>query len=339
MRRIFGVALFSGAAVSFADAGKTCRRLLMAAVFFIGLTPGLTWACACGCSIFDVGTPSLLPNGAGGTVWLEYDFMNQYINWHASGPASGVYNSDKQIKTHFLTLGTQYMFNRSWGAMVTVPYTIRTFRTENDSDPNEINQYNHANFGDVRIWAMYTGLLEDMSLGLLAGFKLPTGDHVYADFDRDTSIGTGSTDLLLAAYKIGNIPSRIGNLNLTFRERPFSWFLQVQYEYPFMTTGNYTPGKEFDGALGIFYNFGQVGPLKELAPFFTVYGAARTHDLGAEADTSDSGYDRLLLAPGGEIRLWVLRFYADVEFPAYLYMDGDQLVPPYAIKTIVSYDF
>jgi hypothetical protein len=39
---------------------------------------------------------------------------------------------------------------------------------------------------------MYTGLSEDMSLGLLAGFKLPTGDHTYNDFDRDTSIGTGS---------------------------------------------------------------------------------------------------------------------------------------------------
>jgi hypothetical protein len=43
----------------------------------------------------------------------------------------------------------------------------------------------HANFGDVRIWGMYTGLLEDVSLGLLAGFKLPNGDHTYS-----TSIAT-----------------------------------------------------------------------------------------------------------------------------------------------------
>jgi hypothetical protein len=46
--------------------------------------------------------------------------------------------------------------------------------------------------------------------------------------------------------------------------------VQLQYEYPFTTTGNYTPGKEFDGALGIFYNFGHVGPLEELAPMVTV---------------------------------------------------------------------
>jgi hypothetical protein len=66
-----------------------------------------------------------------------------------------------------------------------------------------------------------------------------------------------------------------------------------------MTIGYYTPGKEFDGGLGIFYNFGHVGPLKELAPMFTALGAVRTHDLGSQANTPSSDYDRLLLAPGG----------------------------------------
>ncbi len=316
---------------------RRAGRLLIAAVLLISLAPRLAWACACGCGVFDVGTPSLFPAGAGGTVWLEYDFMNQYINWHATGPSSGINNSDKQIKTDFLTAGGQYMFNRSFGLMVTVPYTIRTFRTQGTGD--EIDQYNHANFGDVRIWGMYTGLQEDMSLGLLAGFKLPTGDHTYNDFDRDTSIGTGSTDLLLGAFKQGTFPSRIGNAKLTFLDRPFYYFAQVQYEYPFASTGNYTPGKEFDGAVGTYYNFGQVGPLKELAPMLTVLASVRGHDMGSEADPPDSGYDRVLLAPGGEIRLGVLRFYADVEFPIFQFVNGYQLTTPYLIKTIFSYDF
>ena len=303
----------------------------------VTLTPSLSWACACGCSVFDVGTPSLIPNGAGGTVWFEYDFMNQYINWHATQPSSGANNDDKQIKTHFLTAGGQYMFNRSWGLMVTVPYTIRTFRTQGDG--NNINQYNHANFGDVRIWGMYTGLSEDMSLGLLAGFKLPTGDHTYNDFDRDTSIGTGSTDLLLGAYKIGNLPKRIGNVGLTFRDRPFNWYIQAAYEYPFTTTGNYTPGKEFNGALGVFYDFGKVGQLTEVAPFLSILGSVRTHDLGLEADTPNSGYDRMLLAPGGEIGFQNFHWYADIEFPIFQFVNGNQLTTPYLIKTIFSYDF
>ena len=337
MRGSTGVALLARAAISLTDAGKTCSRLLAATVFLIALTPSLSWACACGCSVFDVGTPSLIPNGAGGTVWFEYDFMNQYINWHATQPSSGSNNDDKQIKTHFLNLGAQYMFNRSWGVMLTVPYTIRTFRTQGDG--NDINEYNHANFGDVRIWGMYTGLSEDMSLGLLAGFKLPTGDHTYNDFDRDTSIGTGSTDLLLGAYKIGNLPRQIGNVGLTFRDRPFNWYIQAAYEYPFTTTGNYTPGKEFNGALGTFYDFGKVGPLAELAPFLSVLGSVRTHDLGSEANTPNSGYDRMLLAPGGEIGFRNFHWYADIEFPIFQFVNGNQLTTPYLIKTVFSYDF
>ena len=76
--------------------------------------------------------------------------MNQYVNWSHTEPSSGDNNPDKQIKTYFLTAGGQYMFNRSWGAMITVPYTIRIFRTEGDT-PDVINQFRHANFGDVRL--------------------------------------------------------------------------------------------------------------------------------------------------------------------------------------------
>ena len=64
----------------------------------------------------------------------------------------------------------------------------------------------------------------------------------------------------------------------------------------------------------------------------------RTHDVVESAKTN-SGYDRLLLAPGGEIRLGIFRLYSDVEFPAFIYSNGNQLIAPYAVKTILSYDF
>ncbi|HEV3109513.1 MAG TPA: hypothetical protein VGY99_03385 [Candidatus Binataceae bacterium] len=317
---------------------RKVRRLLTATILLVGLMPGLTWACACGCGVFEVATPSLIPNGAGGTVWFEYDFMNQYINWRNSQPSSSGANSDKQIRTHFLTVGAQYMFNRNWGVMATVPYWIRLFRTQGDS--GGIDQFNHANFGDVRIWGMYTGLQEDMSLGLLGGFKLPTGDHTYEHFDRDTSIGTGSTDLLLGAYKEGTFPSKVGNIKLTFRERPFSYYAQAGFDYPFLTTGNYVPGKEFDASVGAIYDFGKVGFLKELAPILSLLTSVRAHDMGAEsAQPPGSGYERLLIAPGGEIRFSIFRLYSDIEFPIFQYMNGNQLTAPFLLKTIISYDF
>jgi len=71
----------------------------------------------------------------------------------------------------------------------------------------------------------------------------------------------------------------------------------------------------------------------------TLYGAFRSHDQGSESNAPNSGYERLLLVPGGEIKLWILRFYADFEVPVFQHYNGDQLSAPYAIKTIFSYDF
>jgi hypothetical protein len=313
------------------------RGVMTAALFLIALTPGIAGACACGCSVFDVDTPSLIPNGPGGQVWVEEDWMNQYIDWHSSQPAARASNDDKQIKTYFTTVGAQYMFSHDFGAMVTVPYWARDFRTVGNN--NEIDQYEHGNFGDVRLWGMYTGLLEDMSLGMLVGFKLPTGDFAYPHFDRDTSIGTGSTDLLIALYKTGSFPNEIGNVNLTFRGRPFQYFAQGQYEYPFLWQERYVPGKEFDGSLGVLYNFGDVGPLNEVAPILSVLTAIRSHDQGFNADPADSGYKRLIFAAGAELGWRAFRLYADVEVPVAQYYNGYQLVAPYTLKTILSYNF
>jgi hypothetical protein len=337
MRRISDVLLLAGAAISLSDAGKTATRLLAAAVFLIGLTPSLSWACACGCGVYEVGTASLFPTGGGGTVWLEYDFQDQYLNWHATQIASGANNDDKRIRTHFLSLGAQYMFNRKWGVMLEVPYWFRYFK--GTADNGQIFGTNFSSIGDIRIEGMYTGLSEDMSTGLLAGVQVPSGWWTYPHADRDTQIGTGSTDLLLGAYHLGTFPSQLGNLPLTFRDRPFKWFGQVHYELPLWSQNNYTPGREFDGALGAYYNFGSVGPLKELAPMLTFIASDRVRDTGTAASHANTGYTRLLIAPGAEIKLGIVRLYGDVEVPFFQNMVGNQITAPVLFKTIFSYDF
>jgi hypothetical protein len=312
-------------------------RSLLATALLIALTPGVSLPCACGCGVYEVGTASLFPQGGGGTAWLEYDFQDQYLNWHATQIASAAKNDDKVIRTHFLTLGAQYMFNREWGVMFELPYTYRYFKST--ADDGRIFGTNFNSVGDIRIEGMYTGLSEDMSTGLLAGVKVPSGWWTYPQADRDTQIGSGSTDLLLGAYQLGTFPSHLGALPLTFRDRPFNWFAQGYYDLPLWTQDHYTPGREFDGALGSYYNFGAVGPLKELAPMLTFLAGDRARDQGAAANHENSGYTRLLIAPGAEIKLSVVRWYGDVEIPLFQNFIGDQITAPVLFKTVLSYDF
>ncbi len=301
-------------------------------IFFVALTPSLSLACACGCGVFEVATPSLLPMGAGGMVWTEYDYMRQYIDWHATMPASAGQNNDKKLETNFVTVGGQYMLNRSWGAMLEIPYWERNYKGAYLGNNQDIMSYNFNSLGDIRILGMWTGWSEDMSTGLLYGFKVPSGDWHYPHVDRDTQIGTGSTDMLIGGYKMGNLP-------FSLMDRPFNWFLQGMYELPFAYQDHYFPGREFDGSLGVDYDFGTVGPLTELAPIMSLLGSDRTRDQGANANFSNSGYDRVQIAPGIETAFKSLRVYADVELPIFRNMNGFQLVNPFATKLIVSYSF
>jgi len=309
---------------------RSAAALLGLTLVLLALIPGLSWACACGCGVFEVGTSSLFPQGAGGTVWFEYDYMNQYLNWHATEIASSGKNDDKILRTHFMTMGAQYMFNRDWGVELELPYWYRYFKSVNDD--GNIARTNFSSIGDIRLMGMYTGLSEDMSLGLLGGVKVPSGWWSYPQADRDTQIGTGSTDLLFGAYKLGNLPFSLAG-------RSFTWFGQGLYDLPVFTQDHYKPGREFDGALGSSYNFGEFGFLKETAPMLSLKLSDRVRDSQSQASPQNTGYTRLLLAPGGEIKVNTVRLYGDVEFPLFQNMNGNQITAPVMFKTIVSYDF
>ena len=48
-------------------------------------------------------------------AFLNYDYQNQNQNWSGTSPASAANNDDKDIETHFLTFGLQYMFSPQLG--------------------------------------------------------------------------------------------------------------------------------------------------------------------------------------------------------------------------------
>ena len=293
----------------------------------VALVPGAAWACACGCGVFDVATSSMFPSGAGGMAYLNYNYQNQNENWSGTASAPGENNEDKKIETHFVTLGLQYMFNRRWGAQVELPFENRTF----DSAGNAAS-LNWTGLGDLRLKAVYTGFSEDLSSGLTLGLKLPTGSYNHTEalgaIDRDTQIGSGSTDLLVGGFFRHALVDGTG----------WQWFAQAELDVPFLKRGDYRPGLEVDAAVGIDYrgwNWGRVN----IAPIAQVIGSVRGRDNGIVAAPDDSGYQRILVAPGLEVDLHPVRIYADVELPVYQNLRGNQLAAPVLFKLSVSYMF
>ena len=297
------------------------------ALFVYTLAAGKALACACGCGVFSVGTSALLPNGAGETAFLEYDYMNQTQNWSGSSSAPAADNPDKDIRTDFYTAGLQYMFNRDWGLTAEIPYWDRLFVTTQAD--GSIAGFHHQALGDIRLLGMYTGFSDDLSSGVYFGLKLPTGDYTYPHFDRDTSIGSGSTDTLIGGYHEAGLDTA----------NSWTWFVQGQWQRAFKSRDGYRPGNELDGATGVYYSGWEMGAKTTLAPVLQVLVSDRWQDSGPRASAGDSGYQRLLLAPGLELDTGKLKLYADIEVPVYQNVNGNQLVAPRQYKFIVAYSF
>ena len=301
--------------------------LLFFTFSFFNFMPKVSWACACGCGIFDVGTSSMFPSGSGGTVFVDYDFMDQNHDWSKSSQASNDDAPDKKIRTSFINAGAQYMFNRKWGIQVDLPYAHRYFKTIDDDTGDTVSS-SHSAVGDMRIRGIYTGFSSDMSTGLTFGVKVPTGDWTYPNFDRDVEIGSGSTDVLFGVYHRGAITA----------DNIFSYFVQDNVDQPFLTQGGYLPGTENNAALGVYYNGWSVDGMK-ITPVAEILNSYRSRDRGRAAAPANSGYERILLAPGLELDYKRVMVYFDVGFPVYQHMNGNQLAAPALYKVTVSYMF
>lgn len=334
--------------------------LAVSAVTVLGLTTTAALACACGCSVFDVGgleTPQEQDHG--GRVFFEFWSGDQTENYVGSSRAPAALNTDKEINTQWYNVGFSYNFNRDWGVMVRVPTVNRALTTDTQS-PLGIQTFRATDIGDIEVMGMYTGFFKDMSTGLIFGLKFPTGPYATPGIDRDTQIGSGSTDLLLGAFHRG----------LLTGDNAWQYFSQIMWRQPFLYRsaadpqgffdGNagvvqtYYPGAQIDGAAGIVYNnLYHVLGLDKITPLAQVIISHRDHDTGTGADPYNSGFDRVMLSPGVELTKVVdepnnrvVKLYADVEVPVYYRANAannagteGQLVAPYLIKVVASYNF
>ena len=336
--------------------------LLLSSLTMVGLTTTQAFACACGCSVFDVGGLDLpQEQDHGGRVFFEFWGSNQTQNYVGSSRAPAALNVDKNLNTQWYNVGFSYNFNRDWGVKVRIPTANRDLTTTTDiAFPGSLNTFNSKSIGDIEIMGMYTGFFKDMSTGIMFGVKLPSGTFTAPGFDRDTQIGTGSTDLLLGAFHRG----------LLTGDNAWQYFGQFLLRRPFLyqaaadpqgffdgnpgVVQNYFPGYQIDGAAGIVYNnLYHVLGLDKITPLGQVIVSTRSHDTGTGADPYNSGFDRVMLSPGveftkvvDEANNRVIKLYADVEFPIYYRANAannagteGQLVAPYLIKVVGSYNF
>ncbi len=326
-------------------------RRLAGILLLSSLIPSGAFACACGCAVFDVGSVSLLPKEGdhGGAVYFEWDYSDQKQNWSGTSKAPAANNGDKQILTDWYVVGLNYMFNRDWGVMVRVPTANRAFTTDTNfgATPAMIDTFHVSTIGDIEVTGMYTGFSDDMSKALIFGLKLPTGTFTAPGFDRDTQIGTGSTDLVLGGFWRGMITG----------DNAWQYFAQTKMVLPLLTSStydpdlmanaNYRPGISIDTAIGVTYNnWYHVGPFDKIAPLHQIIVSHRDHDTGLAADPVDSGYDRIFISPGIDNTKVIddpnnrtFKLYGDIEIPVYQRVNGNQLVAPFLSKIVAAYTF
>jgi len=309
------------------------KLVIISAVLGLNISNAL--ACAQGCGVFNVGTSSLIPYQQGGIAFLQYDYNAQTKNWHGEN-SSTEHNHDKRIETQTITAGAQYMFNRSWGLAARVPYVTRLVNTIHEEDDgmggtmDMFKSHRNSEIGDIRLNAIYSGFYDDMSSGLTFGVKLPTGSTNAKSYNINNQIGTGSTDLLLGAYHVGKIVD-VTNLN---------YFAQASLDQPVFYKDGYKPGYEISGSIGSSYNFGSVLGLRKLAPIVQITASHKGKDSGSLSHHNlDSGYTQAYFNPAIEIGVGEYRLYADVGFPIYRQVNGNQLVSQNTFKVIVGKSF
>ena len=304
------------------------RWILAGSVATLGALPATAFGCACGCGVFDVGTASMFPTHSGVLAFVEYDGIDQDRNWSGTSRAPAADNSDKHIQTDAMNVGVQYQINRAWGVAIELPYLHRSVTTT-DMDTDIVGRSSHGAVGDIRVKGIYTGFSPDMSTGITFGIKFANGDHSDPRFEADTQIGSGSTDVLLGAYHLGNLTAN----------KEWRYFLHAQWDEPVSHATGYRPGRELTGNAGAYYEGWALGPTVKIAPVLQLSASYREHDGGEMAMPDDTGYSRVLVTPGVELDAGKVTAYLDVGLPVYTNVRGNQLISSQFWRFNLSYRF
>ena len=159
---------------------------------------------------------------------------------------------------------------------------------------------------------------------------MPTGSNDYSKFGSSAQIGTGSTDIILGAYKILHLEQ---NPNLKL-------FSQFNFQRSITTSNKYRPGDELTVASGFGYtiNNSKIN-LPKISPILQITAIKKNTDSQSNGDSHNTGYSQVFISPAIEVNFANMKVYFDVQMPIYRYVNGNQLVSNNLYRTIIGYNF
>ncbi|MBF0517754.1 MAG: TonB-dependent receptor [Nitrospirae bacterium] len=337
-----------------------CQGFIAAAVVMLISIAGLlscvdyVEGCAsCGCTLSSEWDNQQFSSTSGLKLDVRYDYLNQNQLRHGShtispSDASQIINNDnpqeveKYTKNNYITLGVDYAFSREWGINLQLPYINRshsTLGTNSDGytagDGGAQYGSNTSNLGDIKLIGRYQGFTHECNLGILFGFKLPTGGFKLngtstdstapgpVAIDRGLQPGTGTTDVIACIYYTNAI------------SQSFDYFAQGMFQAALNSKYQYRPGKGFNVNLGLRYTGLQYVYPQVQFNFRYVF-----HDAGGNADTVSTGGTLLYISPGLSVPIGEhISAYSFVQLPLYQNVYGVQLAPRYTMSFGVRYSF
>jgi len=296
------------------------------------LLPSTAGACSsCGCSVNSDWASQGYSAQAGFHFDVRYDYFHQDQLRSGSSRfdrATAPIPNDRELQlstiNRALNLGIDYRFDGDRAVQLQLPIFDRPHATLAEGD-DELSGSRSRGLGDVRLIGRYQGFLEDRSLGVQLGLKLPTGRRDFSfdsgpqaggPLDRGLQPGSGTTDALLGIYHHGVLAERL------------RVFTAALLQVPLNSRDGFRPGAGLNINAGVRY-LSESG----IVPQLQINVRHERRESGANADVDNSGATLVHLSPG---IAWPiggsLQAYAFVQVPLYQRVNGLQIEPRYSVS-------
>jgi len=306
------------------------------------LAAACTDACACsscGCTLDADWATQGVTTRTGWTADLRQDFYEQDDLRSGTGRidrASIALPNDEEIQQRTVNRATTLTLDRGltqdWGLTLVLPWLARDHATIAEGD-TEVSSSRSRSFGDARVLARYTGFSQALDWGVQLGLKLPTGDSHGIEFrsgpqqgellDRGLQPGTGSTDLLLGAFRFGSFGPEA------------DWFGQATLQVPIAHERTFRPGTAANLSAGLRWR--GLGTLVPQAQFNARFEGRET---GTDADRPNSGSTLVYFSPGAT---WSVTertsLYLFGQLPVYQRVNGLQIEPKWSASAGMHFEF